>query len=1430
MADHNVTIVIRADATQVPQALAQVSSSYQSFVQQTTAAGGQVGQSIAAGAQQAAGGMNTLGTSVQATGGQVRTFASIAGMASAVLASFKSQDNVFAGLAAGAKTLVTEVATVMPVVLGVRLAMRAIQEGTQFLVSSFVDFDKEMTYSEAIMGDLSDTMKGQLADSVRQVAATTTFSGAEAAKGLYYIVSAGFDAKAAMEMLPIAARFAQAGMIPLDQATRSLMTTAKAAGLVVHDAWGQIDPGETAKNVEHLSDVMVQMSTMSNTKIDEMGQAWASAGGAQRAYNRSTEETGAALAVLADVGVRGTTAGTQLNMVWRDLANKGLKNAGAFKEMGIAVYDANGHMNDTSQILVQLNKALEGMSDAQRRAALTQLGFTDRSLKAILAIHDMGGEMERYEAHAKLAQDTTQTIADKQLTALSSQMEIAKNRVGNLASAVGEDLLGAMRAFGAEVGPVWENLVAVVNNAYETAKPFVELLVGLAGLAIWTPFKLLMDVLAPVTNFLKDHKTIVSDLIILWGLKAVAPIEKLGASLQGLGAKATATSSAYAKAMEEMSLANEGLTISSEAMTETQTMFATAYAETAEKKIVANKMFEESIIELTSIHNLSNNLMNENGEGMALAYIARSKMMAAAAKDSALSTASSVKSSAGSAISSVAGMATIAIIPLMNMMSTLSEADNKAKALVDSVTAKHDLNTFDGLNKSLHETYDLAKQADDAKPTEGWDALFATSKAGLKSMVGMQDEEIDRIKKEDAASQSALDQLAKLTQAKKNYAAIGGESVMSTQMFERSMKDLGLSIDITDDSLKRNKDAIVQNAHAMQLTMTNMPPAMQAFADESDANFDEVGKSSEKLAKDFTDAINSMVDPMQAFKESAKTAFDFKEIYKNADDANKQHAKDQEDAAKKGREAQSRGIDDQISAIEEQKKLYGQHVTDLNNDITGSAKGKKTKKEDLQDTSTAEKNLFDDRIDALRKQQQALQSIDETVKPTEVGFSDFMTQMATDTKKADDFTAGMADLRSTASKAGIEIPQAFMDGLKDLGPEKGGVVLQQMLDGLKGQQDTFVAQWGDSFKHMNEAPIDEWLNTVNKRAQDAKDMMANSMQIISTAKGGMGNAVVQKMTSELKDQAPQAIAELARLSKENPDKYNEIIASFDTLAKNTGDQATKTLGLIQTIQTGTDQQIKDAVGDLKPDDINQLFTDSGVPEKYLEVIRKNLKTIMDGINADLKTNLAAAQAETAEYGTTTPETQKKIDDDKQKKKAALDELVKSIPKPSDENQDHGVTFAILSQYISEHQGEPIPTDMRVIAEWAKAHSPPLMAMGGFLRFASGGEVHEAQIGNASTRVWNEPETGGEAYIPLSGSKRLRSVGILNEVAGMFGYGLSRRDLAHQAAASPHVQPIVVPVQSQNSTNFYGNIEGLRMNEVIEYADQKKRQAALSGGY
>lgn len=93
----------------------------------------------------------------------------------------------------------------------------------------------------------------------------------------------------------------------------------------------------------------------------------------------------------------------------------------------------------------------------------------------------------------------------------------------------------------------------------------------------------------------------------------------------------------------------------------------------------------------------------------------------------------------------------------------------------------------------------------------------------------------------------------------------------------------------------------------------------------------------------------------------------------------------------------------------------------------------------------------------------------------------------------------------------------------------------------------------------------------------------------------------------------------------------------------------------------------------------------------------------------------------------------------------------------------GKTVTVTTRHVNTYTG--------AVQSSAKGQNV-MEANGGVLEFFRNGglkEHHVAQIAPAGAwRVWAEDETGGEAYIPLSPTKRERSMDILEEVAYRFG--------------------------------------------------------------
>ena len=308
-------------------------------------------------------------------------------------------------------------------------------------IREFGNFDAALTKSLAIMGDVTDTMRGEMSQAARDVAKATTFSAEQAAESFFFLASAGLDAEASMKALPQVAAFAQAGMFDMARATDLLTDAQSALGLTIRD-----DAVANMENMIRVSDTLVKANILANASVEQFSTALTTKAGASlRALGKDLEEGVAVLAAFADQGIKGETAGTQLAIVLRDLTTRGIKNKEEFEKFGISVFDANGNMNNMADIVGDLETALEGMSDETAKATLLQLGFSDKSLSSLQALLGTSDAIRGYEAELRNAGGTTEDVAGRQLDTLNSQLELLKSEFLDVAISVGEQMTPAVR-------------------------------------------------------------------------------------------------------------------------------------------------------------------------------------------------------------------------------------------------------------------------------------------------------------------------------------------------------------------------------------------------------------------------------------------------------------------------------------------------------------------------------------------------------------------------------------------------------------------------------------------------------------------------------------------------------------------------------------------------------------------------------------------------------------------------------------------------------------------------------------------------------------------------------------------------------------------------------------------------------------------------
>jgi TP901 family phage tail tape measure protein len=325
-------------------------------------------------------------------------------------------------------------------------------------VAEFARFNKAMTQSTAIMGDMSDKTRKKMEELALSLSGEGLKSADELAKSFYYLASAGLNVEQQMVALPIAMKFATAGNFEMEKATQLLTSAQAALGLKTQDTT------EYMKNMARVANVLVKADILAQGSVEQFSEALSNkAAAALRMANKDVEEGVAVLAAFAEQGLRGEAAGEALAIVLRDLQRTAITNKKAFDDLGISVFDAQGNMRNTADILKDLEDVMSGASVELRRTAFQLLGFHDRSLSALLSLIGFSERVRSFEKDLRAAGDVIGDVSDKQMKSFAAQWEITGNQLKNFLITLGETLAPALLELN-------QNLRDVIRWLVETQK------------------------------------------------------------------------------------------------------------------------------------------------------------------------------------------------------------------------------------------------------------------------------------------------------------------------------------------------------------------------------------------------------------------------------------------------------------------------------------------------------------------------------------------------------------------------------------------------------------------------------------------------------------------------------------------------------------------------------------------------------------------------------------------------------------------------------------------------------------------------------------------------------------------------------------------------------------------------------------------------
>ena len=256
--------------------------------------------------------------------------------------------------------------------LGPLLAGAAISNSFTQAIKQGAEFEQRLAAIRYLGGESAQSV-GQLAQEALQLSREGPVGPVEVATALKTLSLAGLNAREQLAAIKPTLNFAIAGELPLEKAAESLVSISSAFGY-------------TAEGFGSVGDVISKAAAISMSSVESMTESFRQASTVAQQYGVTVEDAATSLALLSQVGIRGSAAGTAMRNMYNELMGTSKRARKVLEEtLKVDVID-NGTkaMRPLLDIMQDMAGALSKMDFESQQKALQALG-NERGLKALSA-------------------------------------------------------------------------------------------------------------------------------------------------------------------------------------------------------------------------------------------------------------------------------------------------------------------------------------------------------------------------------------------------------------------------------------------------------------------------------------------------------------------------------------------------------------------------------------------------------------------------------------------------------------------------------------------------------------------------------------------------------------------------------------------------------------------------------------------------------------------------------------------------------------------------------------------------------------------------------------------------------------------------------------------------------------------------------------
>ena len=332
---------------------------------------------------------------------------------------------------------------------------------------SFAGFDDSMRLVQAVTQATDADFKA-LTKTAQRLGRDTSYTAQQAADAMVSLGRMGFSPTEI-----------QASIDAVLNLARSTGTELAEAGDIAANSMRIF--GIEASQMSDVADVLTVTANSSAQTLIDLFEALKMGGPQAAAAGESIRETSAAIAVLANMGIKGSLAGTALRKSFSQFAK--VKVQDQLRSVGVETVDANGNLRKMAEIMRDIAKAMSTMPTAEKLAFAEDI-FDIRGSLAGLTLTANTDELDAMLAKLQDMEGVAANTAKKMDAGLGGAFRLLLSEVEGAMNAIADAMNSTLQPLVVKVTAVINAFTQWIEANQGLVTAFAVTVAGAAGLAV----------------------------------------------------------------------------------------------------------------------------------------------------------------------------------------------------------------------------------------------------------------------------------------------------------------------------------------------------------------------------------------------------------------------------------------------------------------------------------------------------------------------------------------------------------------------------------------------------------------------------------------------------------------------------------------------------------------------------------------------------------------------------------------------------------------------------------------------------------------------------------------------------------------------------------------------------------------------------------